>query len=49
MATPKQAGIPRWIWGSLWVVGGVVLAAIVAMAFGHNAFQHMGMHMGPGN
>ena len=46
MANPKQPGMPNWIKGSLWVIGGLAVVAVIAMAFGHNAFQHMGMHMG---
>ena len=47
MANPKQAGVPSWVKGSLWTAGGLVVIAAIAMALGHNVFQHMGMHMGP--
>jgi len=46
MANPKQAGTPGWVKGSLWAAGGLVVVAVLAMALGHNVFQHMGMHMG---
>lgn len=48
MANPKQAAAPGWLKGSLWAVGGLVVVAVIAMAFEHNVFQHLGMHMGSG-
>lgn len=48
MANPKQTGLPGWVRGSLWLTGGLVIVAAIAMALGHNVLQHVGLHMSAG-
>lgn len=47
MANPKQTGLLGWVRSSLWLTGGLVIVAVIAMALGHNV-QHMGLHLGAG-